>query len=1197
MAHIEFEKLLKEADALASKGKYNEATEAYMLALEQEPMNPQANRQLIQVLLKSEQYDALYERFIKWAELLCYMEKWDDAQKVLQEAANMDSSSGKRLTLVDKKMGLTPAHKEAHLRFSPKLYFLQGKLAYDKLKSFDEAIACLIKSLEYDGANADAHCLLGLVYLEKGMDEKAKGEFQEVVRLAPENAALAYEKLADISVRQGKAVQNIVVFFKHAADIYQKKDQQDEALRIYQNILHYEPENKDILNNVGEILVAKGLISDAVQIFKHLAQIYSNEGLFDRVILLYDKLLEWESDNIEIRNKVIEMYRSGLKIDPSNLRARHKLIENLIKKGSSEEVIPEFLALITTYLDKGLVQDAIMYCRQLMELDPNNLKAIALLADLELKTGNKANATTIYLDLIKKLEELGRIEEANKVTENLLAVIPANEDIYMRLGEEHLSKGHNEEAFSCFQAAYDLNNKNMFALTYVGEVLQRKGENDKAQLVFEKVLQENADFGPAKERLSMIYEQIGDPIKIRETLEHAVTSFIEQQNFIGAIPLLRKLLMLFPEELSFHLALFAALMGSGSLDEARIELLLLTRLLIKRELTIKAIELLQQYLEKAPLDINFRAYLAKTSMEFGSLNIAANEYLNLANCFIERHLPQKAIQMYRNLIILEPVNFVYHKYLGQLLVEDGKIEEALAHYLALEEQYEQQKMPKDAKEILNQILKLDPFNRDAAMKSANLSFAEGAIDEAIIILTDSAAQAQANNEQRSVIILYEKIASIYQEAGIKNKALETLLFISELYFNNGNETEGLNILKNLAAQYLENADITNYKQCVQKLLSRPQYSENKEAALSLYKEAIVSLLPVEPPQALILINETIQLLLETGQLEYLTKFAMDVENNLKDKQGIIIFYNKMAEIEIQLYRLEDSIKYYVKVIELNPSDVEIYVKLAKLYVSKEQISEACDAYISALELYISSNMLDKAQEIVSQVEKLAHNSAEFLTKIGELFTKYNQWNYAKSIYEKALQNDDNFIPALLGMANTLAKTNHSDELAALIRTLVPKGCVAEVLEEYKKLLLSSTANPGQMILTLGNLYWELGFHEEAIQEFSEAIKDPACFLEGIHLLGLFFAEQGFLDLGIRQMQQGLRLEYSDEELLSLRYSLADLYEQGHLFKEATDLYNEIYALDIRYKDVETRLQLLNKRTQQEGDSKIVTFPPDKSEKI
>lgn len=84
------------------------------------------------------------------------------------------------------------------------------------------------------------------------MDEKAKGEFQEVIRLAPDNAALAYEKLAEIYFRQGKAIKNIVVLLKNAADMYQKKNQQAEALRVYQDILQYEPDNKDVLNRLGE---------------------------------------------------------------------------------------------------------------------------------------------------------------------------------------------------------------------------------------------------------------------------------------------------------------------------------------------------------------------------------------------------------------------------------------------------------------------------------------------------------------------------------------------------------------------------------------------------------------------------------------------------------------------------------------------------------------------------------------------------------------------------------------------------------------------------------------------------------------------------------------------------------------------------------------------------------------------------------
>lgn len=1194
MQYAEFEKLLKEADTFTSKGKYKEAIELYFNALELDPGNPQVNRQLVQLLLKTEYYGKAYEHIISWAMVLINGNRLDDAQKVLQEGINLDPASGKKLSIIEKKSGQTQALKEAYENYSHQLYFLLGKVAYEKNNS-DEAIANINKSLVSFRENAEAHLLLGLSYLRKEMDEKAKGEFQEVIRLAPENAAVAYEKLADIYDHQGKAVQNMVRFLKGAADTYLKKNQLDEASRVYQKIIQYEPENKEVLSRLGDLLVAKGLYSEAVQIYKHLTQIYSQEGLYDRVIQLYEKIIEWEPENTEIRNKIIEMYRTTLKIDPSNLSARHKLIENFLEKGATDEVVPEFLSLIATYIDKGLLKEAMKYCKQLRELDHNNLKAWSMLADLEFKTGNQEGAIITYFSLIAKLEDMGRLDEAKKIRDNLIVLIPGNEALYMKLGEECLEKGRNEEASGRFQAVCELNPKNIMALTFLGEVYQRKGEKEKAQTIYEKALQLDPDFAPAKERLTKLYEQIGEPQKLRETLEGIVTVLMEQNRFIEAVPILRKLLSLFPEDISLRITLFTALLGSDVTKEARVELLVLIRLLVKRELVMKTIEMLAQYLEKAPNDINSRIYLAKLAANSGQIGVAVKENIALAEWFLSQHFMSKAIQIYRSLIVLEPANYVYHQKVGELLVEEGQIDEALGHYLTLEEEYERNQMENEAEKVLVQILKLDPLNKDAAIKLANFSLLRGEHDESISILRDAATKAQASGNTRIAIPLYENIAKVHLELGNDKEAIKTQTLIADLYFNTSNEKLGVELLKTIAKQYLKLEDISSYKTCIQKLAASSYYKEDLEAVLELYRGVLIEIFPKDLNVGLLLADEVIQLLLAHGQIDRLAVFTTDIGGNLTGSREAAAFYQKMAEMGAQLYRLDEAISHYEKVVTLDPNALDAHLRLGELYLSRDEIDAASRAYLAAIGIYLSCNMFKEAMEVGEKVEKSFLSSPAFFTNLGDLWGKYNQPETTKKCYEIALKENNCFVPALSGIVATLAKEEEWENVVSFMFTVIPKGCISEILDEFEK-VINTTTSVSQAHFILGKLYRNLGFVEEAIVELEEAIKEPAVFLEGVQCLGLLFAEQGFLDLGIRQLKMGLVAGYSDEELLSLRYSLAELYEKGYLFKDAFEQFNEIYAVDIRYRDVESCLKRLHQNLQKESSSKVVSFMPDKADR-
>jgi len=111
-------------------------------------------------------------------------------------------------------------------------------------KDLDNDLYELKKSLENNPSNPDEiHKNMAIIYLEKGMEKEATGEFQEVIRLRPEDPQ-PYEYLGKLSVKRDKPL-NAIRWFTCAGDLYLKKNEINEAIRIYKYILELDSHNKE----------------------------------------------------------------------------------------------------------------------------------------------------------------------------------------------------------------------------------------------------------------------------------------------------------------------------------------------------------------------------------------------------------------------------------------------------------------------------------------------------------------------------------------------------------------------------------------------------------------------------------------------------------------------------------------------------------------------------------------------------------------------------------------------------------------------------------------------------------------------------------------------------------------------------------------------------------------------------------------
>jgi tetratricopeptide (TPR) repeat protein len=112
----------------------------------------------------------------------------------------------------------------------------------------------------------------------------------------------------------------------------------------------------------------------------------------------------------------------------------------------------------------------------------------------------------------------------------------------------------------------------------------------------------------------------------------------------------------------------------------------------------------------------------------------------------------------------------------------------------------------------------------------------------------------------------------------------------------------------------------------------------------------------------------------------------------------------------------------------------------------------------------------------------------------------------------------------------------------------------------------------QLRFELGQLYFQSGKLNEAIQEFQRAKENPHIRIAAMNFLGQCFAQRGMNDLAVRTFQTALKDKVVfDEEKKELVYRLGCVLEKSGKKEEAIEQFKQIYETDIGYRDVAAKV--------------------------
>src|SRR6201984_97352 len=251
------------------------------------------------------------------------------------------------------------------------------------------------------------------------------------------------------------------------AEKYVQQGKLQNAITEYEKILKNDAKDLTVTNTVGDLYSRLGETDKATECFKNVGDAYASQGFTVKAIAMYKKISKLKS-SLESVLKLPELYtqqglfndaraqylqvaeeflRAGeleqavrifqkiLEMDPENSQMRVKLAEFYVRLGKKTDAWQIFSAAAESMRSKGSLSGAEEILQRMLTLDPGNAYALLLQGKNLLESGDGAGAVAALQkisdidsnpeglrDLLKAYLLTGQLSEAGTVANKLLTV-------------------------------------------------------------------------------------------------------------------------------------------------------------------------------------------------------------------------------------------------------------------------------------------------------------------------------------------------------------------------------------------------------------------------------------------------------------------------------------------------------------------------------------------------------------------------------------------------------------------------------------------------------------------------------------------------------------------------------------------------------------------------------------------------------
>jgi len=332
---------------------------------------------------------------------------------------------------------------------------------------------------------------LAIIYHEQGDFKSAKTYLQRFVK----------KENLDVNVRS--------LFAKSLAKIHQECGNFSQAIKNYHIALQGLPEDKDIIDNLGNSYASSGNLEEALVWFKKavdldpsdlkaklkLAHTLQDFKKNKEAMVIFGDILKYSPNDVEA------MLGMGVSLtyliseeEQGNKEALAKIVDSIQKYFNSAYLLepqnPHVLLNFGIFLIEQGINKTLgaQYLNQAIQLAPNDVDLLYSVGFLKFKQGHNTEALNIF--------------------EKLLAADPKHTETLVHIGLIHQENGDVNKALNYYRLAVENEPKNAQNRNLYGMVLQETGKLAEALEQFTIALKENKKDWSTHMNLATIYRQM-----------------------------------------------------------------------------------------------------------------------------------------------------------------------------------------------------------------------------------------------------------------------------------------------------------------------------------------------------------------------------------------------------------------------------------------------------------------------------------------------------------------------------------------------------------------------------------------------------------------------------------------------------------------------------------------------------------------
>ena len=248
-------------------------------------------------------------------------------------------------------------------------------------------------------------------YVQQGKLQNAISEYEKILKNDPKDLTVT-NTVGDLYSRIG-ASDKATDCFKAVGDAYAGQGFTVKAIAMYKKICKLKPSLESLLK-LAELYSQQGLFNDARAQYLQVADEFMKAGELDNAVRIFQKILEMDPENSQMRVKLAEVY---------------------IRLGKKSDAWQIFSQAAESMRAKGSLQGAEEILQRMLTLDPGNAYALMLQGKNMLESGDAAGAVAAFQripdldsnpeglkDLLKAYLLTGQLSEAGGIANKLLTV-------------------------------------------------------------------------------------------------------------------------------------------------------------------------------------------------------------------------------------------------------------------------------------------------------------------------------------------------------------------------------------------------------------------------------------------------------------------------------------------------------------------------------------------------------------------------------------------------------------------------------------------------------------------------------------------------------------------------------------------------------------------------------------------------------